>query len=110
MIHLSECKNARIKQRQNNSWLDVEWDPNVAGEFSVEIRLEVKNKRGTLATLASTISTMDSSIETVDIRDQHDEMSLDHMTFTVRNRVHLANIMRKLRRLPVVVKISRVKL
>lgn len=110
VIHLSDCKNARIKQRQNNSWLDVEWDDKVGGDFSVEIRLEVKNKRGTLAILASTISVMDSSIETVDIRDQNDEMSLDHITFTVRNRIHLANIMRKLRKLPVVVKLSRVRL
>lgn len=110
VIHLSDCKNASIKQRQNNSWLDVEWDPKVAGEFSVEIRLEVKNKRGTLATLASTISMMDSSIETVDIRSQNDEMSLDYIIFTVKNRVHLANIMRELRKLPVVLKIARVKL
>ncbi|MGH8550369.1 MAG: ACT domain-containing protein, partial [Methylococcales bacterium] len=94
----------------NHSWLDVEWDQNVEGEFSVEIRLEVQNKRGTLATIATTISTMDSSIETVDIRDQNDEVSVDYMIFTVRDRVHLAHIMRMLRKLPIVVKISRVKL
>jgi RelA/SpoT family (p)ppGpp synthetase len=110
VIHLNDCKNARIKQRHNHSWLDVEWDQNVEGEFSVEIRLEVQNKRGTLATIATTISTMDSSIETVDIRDQNDEVSVDYMIFTVRDRVHLAHIMRKLRKLPIVVKISRVKL
>ncbi len=110
VIHLSDCKNARIKQRHNTSWLDVEWDQNVEREFSVEVRLEVKNKRGTLATIATTISMLDSSIETVDIRDQNDEMSVDYITFTVRDRVHLARIMRKLRRLPIVVKISRVKL
>ncbi|MCI0668544.1 MAG: bifunctional (p)ppGpp synthetase/guanosine-3',5'-bis(diphosphate) 3'-pyrophosphohydrolase [Methylococcaceae bacterium] len=110
VIHLNECKNAKIKQRHNNSWLDVEWDQNVEGEFTVEIRLEVKNKRGTLATIATTISAMDSSIETVDIRNQNDELSVDYMIFTVRDRVHLARIMRKLRQLPIVVKISRVKL
>lgn len=110
VIHLGDCKNARIRQRHNQSWLDVEWDQNVEREFSVEVRLEVQNKRGTLATIATTISTLDSSIETVDIKDQNDEMSVDYITFTVRDRVHLARIMRKLRRLPIVVKIARVKL
>ncbi|MGR9107465.1 MAG: RelA/SpoT family protein [Gammaproteobacteria bacterium] len=110
VIHLNECKNATMKQRQNNTWLDVEWDQHCEGEFSVEIRLEVQNRRGTLATIATTISGMDSSIERVDIRDQNHEMSVDYITFTVRDRVHLAHIMRKLRKLPIVVKISRVKL
>ncbi|MCI0653209.1 MAG: RelA/SpoT family protein [Methylococcaceae bacterium] len=110
VIHLNDCKNARIKQRHNNNWLDVEWDQNVEGEFPVEIRLEVQNKRGTLATIATTISMMDSSIETVDIRDQNEELSVDYITFTVWDRVHLAHIIRKLRALPIVVKISRVKL
>lgn len=110
VIHRGECKNARIKQRQNNSWLDVEWDQNIEREFSIEIRLEVQNKRGTLATIATAISKMDSSIEKVDIRDQNEELSVDYITFTVRDRVHLAHIMRKLRELPMVVKIARVKL
>jgi RelA/SpoT family (p)ppGpp synthetase len=110
VIHLDDCKNVIKRLRQDKGWLDVQWDYDVEGDFSVEIRLEVRNKRGTLATLASTISMMGSSIETVDIRDQNDEISLDFITFTVRNRVHLANVMRKLRKLQIVVKLSRVKL
>jgi len=110
VIHLDDCKNVTKRLRHDKGWLDVQWDYDVEGDFSVEIRLEVKNKRGTLATLASTISMMGSSIESVDIRDQSDEISLDFITFTVRNRVHLANVMRKLRKLQIVVKISRVKL
>ncbi|MGH8559329.1 MAG: RelA/SpoT family protein [Methylococcales bacterium] len=110
VIHLNDCKNARNKQRQDDSWLDVEWDQNVEREFSVEIRLEVQNKRGTLATIATTISMMDSSIETVDIRDQNEELSVDYITFTVRDRAHLARIMKRLQELPIVVKISRVNL
>ncbi len=109
VIHLSECKNGRLNGRKNTSWLDVEWDENVAGEFSVEVRLEVKNQRGTLATVASTISGLDSNIETVSIREQDDQISLDFITFTVKNRVHLANIMRELRKLSTVLKLSRVR-
>ena len=109
VIHLSECKNGQVNGRKNTSWLDVEWDENVEGEFSVEIRLEVKNQRGTLATVASTISGLDSNIETVSIREQDDQVSLDFITFTVKNRVHLANIMRELRKLSTVLKLSRVR-
>lgn len=110
VIHQDDCKNAVIKRRQNDNWLDVEWDNQVSGEFSVEIRLEVSNERGTLATVASTISRMDSNIETVNVREQNGQISIDYITFTVRDRVHLANIMRALRKLFTVLKITRVKL
>ena len=110
VIHVDDCKNVIKRLRQDKGWLDVQWDYDVKGDFSVEIRLEVENKRGTLATIASTISMMGSSIEMVDIRDQNDEISLDFITFTVHDRIHLASVMRKLRKLQIVVKISRVKL
>jgi len=110
VIHLSDCKNGLLNGRKNTSWLDVEWDDDVSGEFSVEIRMEVKNLRGTLATVASTISGLDSNIETVSIREQDEQISLDHMTFTVRNRVHLAKVMRALRKLSIIVRLSRVRL
>jgi len=110
VIHQNDCKNASTKSRQNDNWLDVEWDNEVVGEFSVEVRLEVSNQRGTLATVASTISKMGSNIETVNTREQNDQISLDFITFTVSDRVHLAKIMRQLRKLVIVLKISRVKL
>ncbi len=109
VVHLSECKNVNELRRKQFTGLDVEWDRNVAGEFSVEIRLELLNKLGTLAKVASTISRMNANIEYVQISNQDSQISTDVITVMVKDRVHLANVMRELRKLSVVLKISRVK-
>ncbi len=108
VVHLNECKNVIGVKRQTN-WLDVEWDSEVAGDFPVEIRVELKNQVGTLASVASTISKMGANIENVQITNQDDEISIDHITLLVKDRVHLAGIMRELKNLPVIERISRVK-
>ena len=109
VVHLSECKNViELRRKQFNS-LDVEWDRQVSGEFPVEIRLELHNKLGTLAKVASCISKMKANIENVQITNQDSEFSTDVITLAVKDRVHLASVMRELRKLSVVMKISRVK-
>jgi guanosine-3',5'-bis(diphosphate) 3'-pyrophosphohydrolase len=81
----------------------------VVGDFSVELRLEVRNQRGALAIVASTISELDSNIENVTVVDQDDYICVDLIILTVKDRGHLAKIMRRLKELPIVVKITRVK-
>ncbi len=109
VVHNHECRNSRDVRKKHTNWLDVEWSEDASGEFSAEIRLELMNQRGTLATVASTISSMDSNIENVTVVDQDDRVSVDLITLTVKDRVHLASIMRKLKTLNIVLKITRVK-
>ena len=109
MIHLGDCNNLPDLRKKQLTPIDVEWDRNVSGEFAVELRLELLNKVGTLAKVAATISRMRSNIENVQITNQDSHISTDLITLTVKDRVHLANVMRELRRLAVVTKISRIK-
>ncbi|MBS1213022.1 MAG: guanosine-3,5-bis(diphosphate) 3-pyrophosphohydrolase, partial [Proteobacteria bacterium] len=109
VVHLNECKNVNELRKKQVNWLDVEWHKQVTGEFPVEVRLELLNKLGTLAKVASTISRMRANIENVQITNQDSEVSTDLITLMVKDRVHLAKLMRELRRLSVVLKISRVK-
>jgi GTP pyrophosphokinase/guanosine-3',5'-bis(diphosphate) 3'-pyrophosphohydrolase len=109
VVHSADCKNVIDLRKKQFSGLDVEWDKQVTGDFSVEIRLELFNKLGTLAKVASTISRMNANIENVQITNQDSELSTDIITLAVKDRAHLANVMRELRKLPVVLKISRVK-
>ncbi|MBS3951951.1 MAG: bifunctional GTP diphosphokinase/guanosine-3',5'-bis pyrophosphate 3'-pyrophosphohydrolase [Methylomicrobium sp.] len=109
VVHHHECRNSNDIRKKQTSWLDVEWSKETTGEFPAEIRLELLNQRGTLANVAATISEMDSNIENVTVVDQDDRVSVDLITLTVRDRVHLANIMRRLRKLMIVLKITRVK-
>lgn len=111
VVHHHECRNSsliRKKQKQTN-WLDVEWCQSISGDFSVEIRIQMLNQRGSLATVASVISEQDSNIENVTVVDQDEWVCVDLITLTVKDRVHLAKIMRRLKELSIVSKISRVK-
>jgi guanosine-3',5'-bis(diphosphate) 3'-pyrophosphohydrolase len=109
VIHVEGCKNVADYRNKPEKWIDVEWEDNVAGEFPVELRLLVVNQRGVLATIAAAISDLDANIENVvmDERDgQHSQLTF---TVAVKNRKHLARIIKRLRSLSNVVRINRVQ-
>ncbi len=109
VIHSHECRTRGMARSKNSNWLDVEWCQHITGDYPVDLRLEILNQRGALATVAATISVNDSNIENVAVVSQDDRVGVDLITLTVKNRVHLANIMRRLKELPVVLKITRAK-
>lgn len=109
VVHHHDCRNRTIVRKRHTNWLDVEWSTDVTGDFPAEVRLEILNQRGALATIASTISELDSNIENVTVVDQDMNVCVDLITLTARDRVHLANIIRRLKELPIVLKITRVK-
>jgi guanosine-3',5'-bis(diphosphate) 3'-pyrophosphohydrolase len=109
VVHHHACRNRTIIRKKHTNWLDVEWSADVTGDFPAELRLEILNQRGALATIASTISELESNIENVTVVDQDMNVCVDLITLTARNRVHLANIIRRLKELSIVLKITRVK-
>ncbi|MGZ8189882.1 MAG: RelA/SpoT family protein [Methylococcaceae bacterium] len=109
VVHHHDCRNRTVVRKKQTSWLDVEWSQDVVGDFPAELRIEILNQRGSLATVASTISEFDSNIENVTVVDQDDRVCVDLITLTVKDRVHLAKIMRRLKELSIVLKIIRVK-
>jgi GTP diphosphokinase / guanosine-3',5'-bis(diphosphate) 3'-diphosphatase len=109
VVHHLECRNSRDVRKKQTSWLDVEWSQDTEGEFAAELRLEVLNKRGSLATVATMISELNSNIENVTVMEQDSQVCVDLITISVKDRVHLAQIIRKLKQLPIVNKITRGK-
>jgi len=109
VVHHHECRNSSVVRKKHTNWLDVEWSQDAIGDFPTELRIEILNQRGALATLASTISERGSNIENVNVVDQDDRICVDLITLTVKDRMHLAKIMRSLKELPIVLKITRVK-
>ena len=109
VVHHHECRNRSVVRKKHANWLDVEWSQDVVGDFSTELRIEILNQRGALATLASTISEQGSNIENVTVVDQDDRVCVDLITLTVKDRAHLAKIMRRLKELAIVLKITRIK-
>jgi RelA/SpoT family (p)ppGpp synthetase len=107
VIHTANCKNATDSERYSERWIDVTWEPELTSEFPVGLRLEVTNKPGVLATLAATMAEMGSNIENVEVRELDAHSSVLTFVLSVRDRPHLANIMRRLRGTGLVFKIQR---
>ncbi len=109
VIHAESCKNVTVFRKHPEKWIEVEWAPGMVGEFAVDIRVEVANQRGALATLAAAIAERGANIENVGI-EEHDGMyTAINFTIAVHDRDHLARIMRRLRAVPIVVRIARAR-
>ncbi|MDV3238868.1 MAG: bifunctional GTP diphosphokinase/guanosine-3',5'-bis pyrophosphate 3'-pyrophosphohydrolase [Gammaproteobacteria bacterium] len=109
VIHNENCKNIADYRNRPEKWVDVEWERDVSGEFSAELRVEVANQRGVLATVAAAIADMGSNIENVAMEDRDGLNTSMSFTITVRDRQHLARVMREIRHIPLVLRISRAK-
>ncbi len=110
VIHTHDCLAIRKFKLDPEKWLDVEWDADHKKLFKVNLRITVVNERGMLAKIASTISNSDSNIDNVGVEDS-DGSQYSNVNFTVQvhNRVHLAELIRNLRKIQQVVRINRVK-
>jgi guanosine-3',5'-bis(diphosphate) 3'-pyrophosphohydrolase len=110
IVHTHDCPVIAKMKREPEKWLDVEWAPETRKLFSVNVKLLVSNQQGVLAKVAAEISGNDSNIENVSVEPGDSAAySQIHFTLQVHNRLHLAQIMRGLRRLPEVIRITRLK-
>ncbi|WP_448509101.1 RelA/SpoT family protein [Immundisolibacter sp.] len=107
VIHVDGCPSAAEFAKQPDKWLDVEWQPTGDARFPVDIRVEVVDQRGELATLAAAIADMDCNIANVHLDNRDGIHAVDDFTLEVRDRVHLARIMKRLRTLKSVRRIIR---
>lgn len=108
IIHTHDCPSLRKGRSNTEEWLDVVWDKNISKLFDVSIKLIVANQRGVLAKVAASIAEAESNIENVHFSSEGDYTAL-YFTLQVSNRLHLANIMRNLRKISEVIRITRVK-
>ena len=108
VIHRVECNVAQPRKGTADEWIPLIWADNVQGDFLAELQVKGENRRGVLASIAAEISSADSSIENVQMAEKVDTRASDmRFLITVKNRVHLARIMRRLRGLAVVAKVMR---
>ena len=108
IVHTHDCPTLRRGRSGSEQWLDVAWDKNINRPFDVNIKMMVVNQRGVLAKIAAAIAQAEANIENINFTHEGEHTAL-HFTLEVNNRLHLANIMRSLRKIPEVVRIIRVK-
>ena len=110
IIHAHDCPAIAQFRADPDKWVDVEWDPETKKLFDVNIKLVVANQRGVLAKVAAAIANENANIENVNMEEE-DGSAYTAMNFTlqVENRDHLARLMRGVRQIPEVARITRVK-
>ncbi len=107
VIHRNTCGNLATFRKQPEKWIAVSWEREVEREFSSQIAVETKNKPGALAEVATTIADAGSNIEEVSVLGRHEDASVMSFLLQVRDRQHLAQIMRMVRQMPNVIRVSR---
>jgi len=108
IVHQANCKNTVKLRAKNDKWLDVAWAKDINRDFPVDIIVRTKNQRGALATIAAVVSEMDSNIDNVLVDERDSGYSDLRLTIEVTGRQHLARIIRRLRHLDMVERITRV--
>src|SRR2546427_747630 len=109
VVHTHDCPTAAKSRGDPEKWLDVQWAPETDKMFDVGIRVTVANQRGVLAKVATEIAEAGSNIDNVNMDEERSLYTTMHFTLQVANRLHLAKVMRALRRIPEVVRIARGK-
>jgi GTP pyrophosphokinase len=109
VIHQDTCHNLAEIRHHPEKISYVNWAPTVSGEFLVDIRVEVESDRGIIATLATRISEQGGNIENIHVNERDAHNSVISLCIGVKNRIHLANIMRRIRNLGFVIRIQRSK-
>jgi len=110
VVHASDCGSiVRSRKNEPDQWIDVEWDPRTTRLFQAAINAMVENRRGVLAKVASEIAEAGSNIDSITMAEDRAVFTNMHFVVEVANRQHLARVMRALRRLPDVKKITRVR-
>jgi len=107
VIHRADCTNLAGWHKQPEKWLPVSWQPNLTREFASELRIEAANRVGVLAALAAKIAAVDTNISHVSVVERDDDSSLITFELQIRDRRHLAQVIRTIRRMPDVLSVSR---
>ncbi|MGE5469011.1 MAG: RelA/SpoT family protein [Ignavibacteria bacterium] len=109
IVHTHDCRTLSRSRRDRTSWVDVDWAPDVSRNFDVNIRIVANNRPGVLAKISAAIAGDDSNIVNISMDDDGGGTTSLYFTLQVSDRLHLARILRSLRRIPEVVRIARLK-
>ena len=107
VIHRNKCGNLINFRKQPEKWISVSWENNVDRDFASQIHVETLNKPGVLAEVAATIGDAGSNIEQVSVLGRHEDCSVLAFLLQVKDRVHLARIMRSVRNMSSVIRVTR---
>jgi guanosine-3',5'-bis(diphosphate) 3'-pyrophosphohydrolase len=107
VVHRNTCGNLINFRKQPEKWIAVDWEKDIERQFASQIQVDTLNKPGVLAEVAATIGDCSSNIEQVSVLGRHEDCSILSFLLQVRDRTHLAQIMRNVRNMPNVIRVAR---
>jgi len=102
VVHRLECPNVADYRKSPERWVPIGWDREVSGDFHAALRIEVDNRPGVLAQGAAAIAQADGNIDAVEYLERDSNVSAIRFGIEVTDRTHLAEVIRRTRRLAVV--------
>ena len=109
VVHVESCRNISDLREKPEKCLPINWANDVEGEYTVELRIELESQRGLLALIASVITEADANLESINMEEKDAHLTVINLYISVRHRVHLANLIKKLRKLSAITRITRSK-
>ncbi|MGM0520958.1 MAG: RelA/SpoT family protein [Pseudomonadota bacterium] len=106
VVHRAECNNV-VDKTDAEKLFALQWAEDIDIDFPVALRIEIESRRGLVAELAGLVTDADANIERIGIEERDARLSTVNVTLAVKGRVHLARIIKRLRNLPNVGKITR---
>ncbi|WP_410493866.1 bifunctional GTP diphosphokinase/guanosine-3',5'-bis pyrophosphate 3'-pyrophosphohydrolase [Endozoicomonas sp. 8E] len=97
VIHTESCKNIADIRHSPEKVLEVDWDKDVSGEFTVELLVELEHHRGMIASLATSVTAVEGNIEKISMEERDASFCMVQLVIKVRDRLHLARIIKRLR-------------
>ena len=109
VIHNANCSNVRDANKDPEKFIKVEWDTVVTAnlDFQTGLRIELENRQGILSEISNAVDIAGSKIDAINSETKDDGTYLINLTVTVRDRLHLAGIMRRIKTVPNIKKIAR---
>ncbi|HEV8695261.1 MAG TPA: bifunctional (p)ppGpp synthetase/guanosine-3',5'-bis(diphosphate) 3'-pyrophosphohydrolase [Lysobacter sp.] len=108
VVHRLDCPNLAEYRKSPDRWVAIGWDRKVSGDFPTAMRIELDNRPGALAQVAAAIAEAESNIDRLEYIERDTNVSAIRFQIEVRDRKHLAEVMRRVRRLKVVLGVQRI--
>lgn len=109
IVHLENCSVLAKHRHLPDKYVPLRWEDTVQGNFAVDLRVDIYNQRGSLASLAQTIADAESNIECINAEEFDGRYFSVNLAISVQNRIHLARILRKIRHNKNVIRVIRHK-
>ncbi|MDT8998409.1 bifunctional (p)ppGpp synthetase/guanosine-3',5'-bis(diphosphate) 3'-pyrophosphohydrolase [Paucibacter sp. APW11] len=112
VVHTAECQvGRRLYQRDSEHWIAVAWAEELTRSFEAAIGVLMQNGKGVLAQIATAVSSAEADITHISMSDeaQQRETAEMQLLLSVRDRLHLADVLRTIKRSPMVLRVWRIK-